>query len=306
MDVKSRRCRLHSGTVGTTKTKKRRARLLIVDGYQQKSRDEFKANGLPLASSLYKDMLVSQSPDEIELEFDTIFPCTSTFVAPDDETYASYDGACFTGSSMSATSQEDDCLRQINIMKDLFRNEISTFGSCWGIQIAAVATGGRVALSPKGREVGIGRKISLTPEGRKHPMFEGKKATFEAFMSHSDEVVSVDESMTTVTAGNDHSRVQAMSVRHGSTESWFVQYHPEYDFDYFARLISTRTKRMTDMGFFQSPDDVDVYVNELIELHRDPDKKHLRWKHGVDEDMIDPNIKRREVKNWLRYVSSLM
>ena len=35
-----------------------------------------------------------------------------------------------------------------------------------------------------------------------------------------------------------------MSVVSGGTESWFVQYHPEYDLDYYAGLIATRVERM--------------------------------------------------------------
>ena len=108
-----------------------------------------------------------------------IFPCTEAYEAPSAATLSSFDGACFTGSSMSAYSEDDDCLRQVDLMKQLFDNRVSSFGSCWGIQIAAVALGGTVELSPKGREVGIGRKVSLTAEGRSHPMFAGKKAVFE-------------------------------------------------------------------------------------------------------------------------------
>ena len=35
------------------------------------------------------------------------------------------------------------------------------FGSCWAAQIAVAAAGGRVAASPHGREMGVGRKIKL-------------------------------------------------------------------------------------------------------------------------------------------------
>lgn len=280
-------------------------RILVVDGYQEKSRVEFEKTGLPLASSLYADMLSEQAQKEnIKLKFDTIIPCQENFEY-DSNSFSSYDGACFTGSSMSAYSKERDCTIQVEIMKDLFAKNISTFGSCWGIQIAAIAIGGKVELSPKGREVGVGRKVSVTPSGQSHPMFQGKKNVFEAFMSHSDEVTSIPDDRATVLAGNDHSIIQAMSVRHGDVESWFVQYHPEYDLKYFAGLISTRKKRMTDMGFFLKEDDIDLYVQELFDLHDDPKLKHLKWKYGIDEDMMDSDIKRREVRNWLKYLRDL-
>jgi GMP synthase (glutamine-hydrolysing) len=56
-------------------------------------------------------------------------------------------------------------------MARTFETGVSSFGSCWGLQIAAVACGGKVELNPKGREVGVGRKVMLSGEGRDHPMF---------------------------------------------------------------------------------------------------------------------------------------
>ena len=48
------------------------------------------------------------------------------------------------------------------------------FGSCWGLQIAAVAAEGDVQRNPLGREVGIARRILPTDPGRSHPMLEGR------------------------------------------------------------------------------------------------------------------------------------
>jgi GMP synthase (glutamine-hydrolysing) len=178
-------------------------------------------------------------------------------------------------------------------MKDTFECGVSSFGSCWALQIAAVALGGAVELNPKGREVGIGRKVSMTPEGRSHPMFTGKKSVFECFMSHGDEVTRVPHGAL-ITAGNDHSSIQAMAVTHKGTESWYVQYHPEYDFDYYASLIGMRKERMVrfillclyscilshfsinakcSLGYFKTPEDIDTYVAELKELHNDNTRK---------------------------------
>ena len=62
---------------------------------------------------------------------------------------------------------------------------------------------------------------------------------------------------------------------------------------------------MTDMGFFLKEDDIDIYVQELYDLHENPELKHVKWKYGIDNDMMDSNVKRREVRNWLRYVKNL-
>jgi GMP synthase (glutamine-hydrolysing) len=63
------------------------------------------------------------------------------------------------------------------------------------------------------------------------------------FPDCSDEVTRVPHGAL-VTAGNDHSKIQAMAVTHNGTESWYVQYHPEYDFAYYAGLIAMRKERM--------------------------------------------------------------
>ncbi len=59
----------------------------------------------------------------------------------------------------------------------------------WAAQIAVVAAGGKCGKNPKGREMGIGRKMGLTSEGRVHPMFVGRSTVFDAYISHYDEVL---------------------------------------------------------------------------------------------------------------------
>src|SRR6266403_1796200 len=61
--------------------------------------------------------------------------------------------------------------------------KVPSFGSCWAAQMAVVAAGGMVRANPRGREMGIARKIALTPEGRGHPLYAGKGAVFDAFIS---------------------------------------------------------------------------------------------------------------------------
>lgn len=87
------------------------------------------------------------------------------------------------------------------------------YGSCWAAQIAVAAAGGHCAKNPRGREMGIARKIALTPEGRAHPMFEGKPSVFDAFTSHNDEITHIAPGGLDL-AGNDFTAVQAVAVRH--------------------------------------------------------------------------------------------
>jgi GMP synthase (glutamine-hydrolysing) len=292
-------CRRPASTASTAARPTRRLRILIVDGYAEASRREFATVGLPLASVLYSEMILSQVPRDVVVDFETVFPCTPDYTAPREEWLAQFDGCCFTGSSYSAYDDCDDVTRQIDLLNATFESGVSSFGSCWGLQVAAVAMGGTVELSQKGREVGIGRKIALTQEGRGHPMFAGKKTAYEAFMSHGDEVTRIPREAV-VLSGNDHTRVQAMSVTKNGVESWFVQYHPEYNLSYYAGLIGTRGERMIGMGFFHSPEDHQKYVDDMTDLSQDPERKDLRWKYGIDDDLISNDIKQAEVRNWLK------
>ena len=133
---------------------------------------------------------------------------------------------------------------------------------------------------------------------------EGTQAVFEVFESHSDEIVR-EPANALVLASNDFTRVQAMSVVHRGVESWFVQYHPEYNLDYYARLISSRHERMVSMNFFQNKSQVDAYCEDLITLHNNPLRKDLSWKYGISSDLISTDVKEAEPRNWIRYLLSL-
>lgn len=62
----------------------------------------------------------------------------------------------------------------MKLSRDAYEIGLPQFGSCWAAQIAVYAAGGKVAANPKGREMGIARKIYLTDAGRIHPLMEGK------------------------------------------------------------------------------------------------------------------------------------
>ena len=47
-------------------------------------------------------------------------------------------------------------------MRAVYASGTPAFGSCWGIQIGAVAAGGDVQRNPKGREIGFARRIVPT------------------------------------------------------------------------------------------------------------------------------------------------
>lgn len=286
-------------STATTSTLK----ILVVDGYSEVSRQQFQESKMPLASELYCNMLTRQAPRKVALNLNIIKPCVDNYDMPSIESLQEYDGFAFTGSSYSAYDPCDDVQKQIQLMRLCLDSGLSGFGSCWAQQIATLALGGEVVLNPKGREVGVGRKIYLTAEGRAHPMFQSKRTAFDSFQSHQDECTRLPEGAT-VLATNEHTRVQAYAITHRGVDSWFVQYHPEYELGYYAKLIASRKDRMKDLGFFQTDSDCDTYVKELLELDADRDRLDLKWKYGIDNDVLDSGMKEIECRNWVRYLLS--
>lgn len=269
-------------------------RFLVLDGYSKAGRDELEAGGASTAGILYRRMLHKASP--WGAVSDIVYPCDADVEKLDVE---HYDGIAWTGCSLCIYSNAALVLKQIGLAKRLYATGIPSFGSCWALQLSATAAGGKCGLNPNGREMGIGRKIILTPEGRGHPMYEGKPSVFDAFMSHLDEVTTVPVGGTLL-ASNFHTRVQALDVTHNGGSFWSVQYHPEYDLHELARLTYCRINKLVELGFFQNRTAGEEYVNDLETLHQDASRKDLAWKLGIDADVMNEDVRHVEVRNWIK------
>ncbi|MCG8359538.1 MAG: type 1 glutamine amidotransferase [Kiloniellales bacterium] len=270
-------------------------RFLVVDGYARAGREELRAGGATPAGELYAQMLAQCLPGA---EADIVYPADPDSALPEGADIGQYDGIAWTGSSLTIYAEDARVEPQVAFAKAAFAAKVPSFGSCWAAQIAVVAAGGLGAASPKGREMGIGRKISLTPEGRAHPLFQGKKSVFDAFISHEDEITHLPPGAVLL-ASNDHSHMQAVSVVHQGGVFWAVQYHPEYDLHELARLTYCRKEKLTRMGFFGDLEAAQDYVDKLEALHQDPGRKDLAWLLGIDEDVTSADIRQAEVRNWI-------
>lgn len=176
-----------------------------------------------------------------------------------------------------------------------------SFGSCWGLQIAVVAAGGRVEPNPRGREMGMARKMNLTQAGIAHPMFQGKPAVFEGFISHDDMVTELTPPCIKL-AGNDFTAVQAVTVTHKQGSFWATQYHPEYNLYEMACLIVAREEKLVRQGLFQGHDDLLHLVDRMKALAAEPGRKDLRWQLAIDDDVLDDSIRQCEFVNWLNHL----
>ncbi len=271
--------------------------VLIIDGYSKKSRDDLATAGMCLAWNLYVKLLNKYLP---EASYDVLLPSDEGVKMYTPSELEIYSGIIWTGCNLTIYDESNPSVTsQIQLAKDAFEIGIPSFGSCWGIQMAAVAAGGEVQSNPKGREMGLARKIQLTPEGQGHPMYEGKPSVFNAYISHDDHITKLP-SGGILLAGNDFSPVQALSVTHKKGTFWGVQYHPEYDLHELARLIVAREHKLVPAGFFTGHDDLTQYVDRLELLFANPDRKDLRWQLDIDDDVLSDEIRQLEFANWIK------
>ncbi|MCD6393707.1 MAG: gamma-glutamyl-gamma-aminobutyrate hydrolase family protein [Planctomycetes bacterium] len=182
--------------------------------------------------------------------------------------------------------------------KDAYEVGTPSFGSCWGLQMAVVAAGGEVEPNPKGREMGLARKIHLTQEAYDHPMFEGKPRVFEGFISHDDMVTRMTPDCVCL-AANSFTSIQAVAVTHKKGTFWATQYHPEYDLHEMACLIVAREEKLTKAGFFRGNEDMVQLVEKMKALAAEPDREDLRWQLAIDDDVLNDSIRQCEFVNWI-------
>ena len=272
-------------------------RFLVVEGNTRGARQTHReAYGL-MPSESYAAVLQDIGRDII---CDLAFPADEGSNLPDAAGLESYDGIVLTGSHLSIYDRTPDILRQIDLMRAVYASRTPVFGSCWGLQIAAVAAEGDVQRNPLGREVGIARRILPTVSGRSHPMLEGRPAVYDAPAIHLDMVTALPGDCTILSA-NSVSAVQAAEIRYAGGTFWGVQYHPEFSLGELAVILGRRTEMLVTEGFCASADEARAYVAQLNELHGDPEREDLAWRLGIDSEVVDAKRRTREIGNFVNH-----
>src|SRR5262249_4914646 len=270
-------------------------RFLVVDGYNRAAREELQAGGASAAGDLYAGMLKKVMPGAV---CDVIHPADNGTALPRGMALEQYDGIAWTGCSLTIYEADPRVGSQIALAQAAFEKRVPSFGSCWAAQIAVAAAGGIVRANPRGREMGIARKIALTPEGRGHPLYAGKPFVFDGFISHVDEITHLPAGAVLL-ASNAFTHVQAVAVTHRGGTFWGLQYHPEYDLHEMARLTWCRLERLTKLGFFKDRAAGEDYVRLLETLHQDRSRKDIAWLLGIDDDVMNEDVRLTEVRNWI-------
>lgn len=268
-------------------------RLLIVEGNTAEARARHIATAGATMSESYAAVLKSLAP---EAEIDICYPADDGGSVPNP---GDYDGVSITGSALNLWKGEPEALRQVELARAVFASGVPFFGSCWGLQVAAVAAGGEVGLNPKGREVGFARKITLTDSGRSHPLHAGRPLAFDAPTVHTDIVTTLPPDIT-ITATNALTDVQAAEIRHQGGVFWGVQYHPEFALLDVAATLRRYGERLIEDRLYESADDLEQHAEEIMALHRNPGLKGRAWRLGLDRDVLDPAMRLSELSNWIK------
>lgn len=215
-----------------------------------------------------------------------------------------FHGIAWTGSGMNIYNAQPEAMRQVDLARAAIAAGVPVFGSCWGLQVATVAAGGSVRRNPRGREVGVARRIVRHGEGVDHPLFAGKPVAFDALGVHLDEVETRPPGMV-VLASNAMSEVQAAVIRDASGRElfWGVQYHPEYGLRDVAATIRRSGHLLIADGLFADRDGLERYAADLKALDADPARRDLAWQYGIDATVLDPALRHAELRNWLRGLS---
>lgn len=242
-------------------------RLLVVEGNTEDLWMKRQAAGGVPYHKRFETMLKVLCPDAT---VKVAFPADRDTNLPTKSELSGFDGVLWTGSSLYVNDPIEAVQQQLTFADDVFESGVPIYGSCWGLQIAAVVAGGKVATCRKGREFGITNPIELTESGKKHPGFTGRKKSFQALCIHLDEVSVIPENAT-ILATNDHSDVQAISMNYKKSDFFGVQYHPEFmvsDLIFIARYMA---KTLVDEGSFGSLQEVESFASSLEQTNNLPE-----------------------------------
>ena len=271
-------------------------RLLVVDGNIRSAREGHAAHYLgKTPGQAYADVLESI---DAAVNCDVCLPADAGANLPGSGGIASYDGVALTGSGLHIYHDDPAVTRQIDFARAVFAAGVPFFGSCWGLQVAAVAAGGSVVRNPAGREAGIARNIALDDAGRVHPLLAGRPAAFDAPCVHFDIVETLPPD-SVILAHNAFAAAQAAEIRHGGGIFWGVQYHPEYSLEQMAAILDRGWESLVAAGVLPDQAGVHGYTAELRALHADPKRADIAWRLGIQPEIIDGHARNTELRNWL-------
>jgi len=270
---------------------------LIAESETAEQRDKRRASVGRSAGETYADTLRAIVSDAA---IDRVVPADADANLPDVAALTRYDAVFVTGSPLHVYDGTPETQRQLAFMRAVFASGTPSFGSCAGLQLAVAAAGGRVHAMPR-QEAGLARRIGRTEAGRNHPLLAGRGVAWDAPAIHGDEVNTLPPGATCL-ATNAITEVQAAEVRHGPGIFWGVQYHPELSLMEIGAALRRDAATIVENGLALTEAAVHDQAEMFEALHHRPDRIDLRWRLGIDPDLVAPEGRHRELANFIHHL----
>ena len=233
--------------------------------------------------------------DQFKAAFDALEPSNDYHVA---EPYATnfetcplgqFDGVVFIGPGVNWGVDVKESAPLRTVMEHIFKTDLPVWGSCNGMQLAAVVLGGAVRSSPNGLEVGVTKGIRKTEADKSDFALHGRADIFPVPGDHRDEVDCLPIEAVHL-AENDHSSIQSFAYRAEGIDFLGKQYHPECPANTIAKSM-----RKGACIFSAAP----TLINDLEVGDSDIEAAKLL---GITCDALEPAERTRELDNWLIHV----
>ena len=267
---------------------------LIAEGEPPEAREERRQSVGRSSGETYADLLAALSPGA---EIVRIKPADGDRRAPGAAALFDHDAIFLTGSPLHLWKETPQARRQVAFMREVFAAGTPAFGSCAGLQVACVAAGGTVRPMTT-LESGFARRISPTDAGLTHPLLAGRPRAYDAPAVHADEVERLPDGATLL-ASNAVTLVQAAEIRADKGVFWGTQYHPEISLGEVAAALRRQADDLVAQGFSKSPDGLEAHLGLIDDLDRDPSRRDLAWRLGLDSQVTDLCLRTRELRNFL-------
>jgi len=272
--------------------------ILIVDGNEKEASDQYFHLGMDTQYDVYSKILQKLANNSLNIT--VVHPAINSDFIPLGVSLDDFEGVAWTGSLLNIYEATPPIIRQIELAKKLLNKQNSIFGSCWGLQVLVTAAGGKIRKNPNGLEAIIAKNISLNEEGVKHPMYYGKRKTFDSFCFHYDDTEILPEN-TAILASNENSKIQAISFTNENSKVWAVQYHPEFDSVWMSGLMMQREKILLDEGIYNNQDEFDSYKNYFSNIEKYNDQKISL---NISDNLINQKMHTLELSNWLNFLKN--
>ena len=214
---------------------------------------------------------------------------------------APYDAVFLTGSPLHLYDDSPEVRREVAFMRAVFASGTPAFGSCAGLQVATVASGGTVRPMGATREAGFARRLWKTDAGRDHPLLAGRPPSWDAPAIHTDEVEQLPETATLL-AANVSVGVQAVEIRQDGGIFWGVQYHPELSLAEIAAALRRQASDLIEHDLATDEASVEAQATLVDALDSEPDRLDLAWRLGVDAQVTDKRLRTTELQNFFHHL----